>query len=481
MRETQKQFMSVFTENLFEMLEPKKTLVVGVPLHDRQDPRDFPTIFDPSWTHQKTTFLDTDLGDDTEFDLILGSIPLGLPKSKNWDLFFSYSKLLRNNGVGLFLVEPYGLTRNKKDISTEFLSLMETEFVYINGYINLPAGILEPCTSIQPILVMLSRNKSKLRLLNLSKVENYDERLRNFLGKAIGDKKTESLDLFSFRGFRSIEIANQIDNLKTRYKEYQSVSLINLSHNLVKGNQNREFEDNGNCIYIKLLGSNNNLHTHKDQLVGRVDNYFQLQLTEQINNGYLKIFFKSSLGQLILDYVMNSQFIPRLNRELLMLSDIPTPDLSVQLQVVETDRRLGILQNEIDGMKRQISINPLSSSTSSQIDEMLRISNRLSEGDHIKSLVLLGESKVLEFKQSFQYCFRSKQKQDYVEVSSLKTVVGFLNSDGGTLLIGVEDSGLFSGIELEREKFHKKSNDKFLLHIKDKLKTRIGQSFMDYI
>ena len=225
MRESQKQFMSIFTRSLFEILEPKKTLVIGVPLHDRQDPREFPTIFDPEWPHKKTNFLDTDFGDGTEYDLILGSIPLGLPKSKNWDLCFSYSKHLGNNGVGFFLVEPFGHTRYRKYKDTDFLSFMETESVYINGYINLPAGILEPCTSIQPVLVMLSRNKGKFRLLNLSKVENYDEILRNFLEKAIGNKKTEHLDLFSFRGFRSIEISNQIDNLKTRYKEYQSVSL----------------------------------------------------------------------------------------------------------------------------------------------------------------------------------------------------------------------------------------------------------------
>ena len=488
----QQQFMSIFTETLIKIMNPDKTLVVGVPLQDRPDSRDFPTIFQPKESHEVRTFFDTELGNGDEFDLILGSIPMGLrpnsvqksrmsSKYLNWDLFFTFSKHLKPDGFGLFLIEPYGFTKTGQNRHREFLQLMEKESVYVEGYINLPPKILEPCTTLQPLLVVLSRKKHHFKLLDLSQESGLEDRTQKFFKSNIGDENTSDVDVSSFRGFRVLEVARQINTLETRYKEYHSVPLQSLCQKTVRGNRDRDFEDTGNCIYFKLLGSNNNLHTRKDQLTGRTDNYLQLQLTDQIDNEYLRIFFKSSLGQLILDYVINSQMIPRVDPEMLMSSDIPVPDLSVQLQLVETDRRFEILQSEIEVMKRQISLNPQSSSTSSKIDEMLKISNSLSDGDRIKSLILQGESKFLEFKQTFQYCLRSKQKQDYVEVSSLKTIVGFLNSEGGSLLIGIEDSGLIIGVGLGREKFHKTSSDRFLLHLKDKLKSRIGQGFMGFI
>ena len=51
----------------------------------------------------------------------------------------------------------------------------------------------------------------------------------------------------------------------------------------------------------------------------------------------------------------------------------------------------------------------------------------------------------------------------------------FFNTNGGTLLIGITDRGFISGIDLEIEKFHMSSNDKFLKHFKNKFKERIGE------
>ena len=62
----------------------------------------------------------------------------------------------------------------------------------------------------------------------------------------------------------------------------------------------------------------------------------------------------------------------------------------------------------------------------------------------------------------------------------MKTIVAFLNSDGGTLLIGVADNQKIVGVEDEIEKFHK-DNDKFLLHLKNLIKRSIGQEFYTLI
>ena len=153
---------------------------------------------------------------------------------------------------------------------------------------------------------------------------------------------------------------------------------------------------------------------------------------------------------------------------------IPIPPKADRLAMLDARNSLTRLSAQIDQIQGEIVLNPLSAGLNEKVQQMLAIAAAQTEGDRLKSLILRGESKVLEFKQTFQRCIKSKQKEQHIETSALKTLVGFLNTDGGTLLIGVEDSGEILGVEVEREKHHKNSNDKFMLHITDKIKSRIG-------
>ena len=72
------------------------------------------------------------------------------------------------------------------------------------------------------------------------------------------------------------------------------------------------------------------------------------------------------------------------------------------------------------------------------------------------------------------------KKDKIIEKSSLKTVVAFLNTDGGSLLIGVDDNGNITGLREEMDKFHK-SEDKFLKHFKNSIKDKIGEDFYPFV
>ncbi len=65
----------------------------------------------------------------------------------------------------------------------------------------------------------------------------------------------------------------------------------------------------------------------------------------------------------------------------------------------------------------------------------------------VSELVKLGESYTLEFKSSWQWDVRQQQLLKSLRQSCLKTIAAFLNGDGGTLLIGVEDDGAILGIQ----------------------------------
>lgn len=66
----------------------------------------------------------------------------------------------------------------------------------------------------------------------------------------------------------------------------------------------------------------------------------------------------------------------------------------------------------------------------------------------ILELIQQGESTSLEFKQAFQYdANKPNRKNEALRFATLKTIAAFLNSEGGTLLLGVRDDGTIIGLE----------------------------------
>ena len=65
----------------------------------------------------------------------------------------------------------------------------------------------------------------------------------------------------------------------------------------------------------------------------------------------------------------------------------------------------------------------------------------------IKALIAQGESRTLEFKSSLQWDVHQQKQNTALRQNVLKTIAAFLNTDGGTLIIGVDDQGNILGIE----------------------------------
>ncbi len=78
------------------------------------------------------------------------------------------------------------------------------------------------------------------------------------------------------------------------------------------------------------------------------------------------------------------------------------------------------------------------------VQEQLQQANA---NDKVLQLIANGESKTVEFKSTLRYCLRQNSPQKYVEHSAIKNLAAFLNSEGGTLFIGVDDNGAILGLE----------------------------------
>ena len=431
--------------------------------------------------------------DNGPFDLVIGDIPINLnglhshiwknlntknSNSLSWELISQYSKLLANNGVGVFLIGPTGFFGSK---GQKFIEELKQIDVFIKGYINLPRNTLSN-TSIRPVLAIVGREECKLRIGELDSLLSVDDLLEELLDQTRTSKITRELpEEYVFRGFQDIEIKDKIERIESGYKDYKFIELSEFCKIRGLRTKKDKFENITNSIYIRKVNPDTGVVAELEDIEGGHFRYIQLILEENIRKEYIVVFLKSKLGGLLLKRCASSGTLSIIRVNDLLGTSFPIPNIGIQSQIVEVFDRLTYLEKQITDFKNEVSLNPESKGLLSKIDSMLEVAGSLTEGDRIKTLILQGESKSLEFKQTFQFCVRNNKKENYVEESCLKTIVGFLNTDGGTLLIGVEDSGVVLGIDKERLKLHKDSNDKFLLHLKDKIKSRIGSDFFTYI
>ncbi|MFA6295198.1 MAG: RNA-binding domain-containing protein [Candidatus Paceibacterota bacterium] len=112
------------------------------------------------------------------------------------------------------------------------------------------------------------------------------------------------------------------------------------------------------------------------------------------------------------------------------------------------------------------------------------IDNSLKKPIHSRSLQMFlkeGEGLFLEYKQTLRYDIRRECVSKDVERSVMKTIAGFMNADGGTLIIGVDDESKVTGLKNDYETLAKKNRDGFENHLNNLIKTMIGVKFANYI
>ena len=89
----------------------------------------------------------------------------------------------------------------------------------------------------------------------------------------------------------------------------------------------------------------------------------------------------------------------------------------------------------------------------------------------LEAVIAAGESDRVEFKSSLRTNLHTGKKDSKIEAAVIKTIAGFLNSDGGTLIVGVGDDGAPTGID--HDKFD--NEDKMNLHLTNLVNDKIGK------
>jgi hypothetical protein len=422
------------------------------------------------------------------FDFIVGDLPFGLnrvnsdlqikPKiNKNWNYAYKGLQKLSTEGLALFLMEPSILFSK---IGITYLKALENEGYFYIGVFDIKEKIYSLQSNFRPILIAFSKKRNNANELFVSELisENITDIVKNFILKKNSNNIETGIQVnkTNFESFNKYKINSQINTLKTQYKEYKyyKISEISLSVNITR----TSFESKENCIYIPKIGKSQIVSSLEDTKL-KHQNYFQIELNPVYAIAdYLKLFYKSQLGRLIINSLNTGSFIPNITKSVIAESVVAVPPIEEQKILVHTNKKLNNLQKTIDALQHELSLNPKNTDIIlEKVDCIQSPLKFLTQEDEVLSLIRKGEGKLIEFKETFSKNIRTNKKDKEIEKASLKNIVGFLNSAGGTLLIGVSDEGIVTGIEKD---FYK-TNDKYLLHFKNLVNSKIGSEFYPLI
>jgi hypothetical protein len=92
----------------------------------------------------------------------------------------------------------------------------------------------------------------------------------------------------------------------------------------------------------------------------------------------------------------------------------------------------------------------------------------------LQTLIAKGESANLEFKSSFRWDLRENKVNRVLEGVIMKTLAGYMNGVGGTLLIGVSDDGAILGLDSDYKTLKKQDRDGFEQALMTAIATKLG-------
>ena len=105
------------------------------------------------------------------------------------------------------------------------------------------------------------------------------------------------------------------------------------------------------------------------------------------------------------------------------------------------------------------------------------IFSRTDSPEEVIELIKKGEDDKTEFKSTLRVNLHTGEIDKKIEYATLKTISAFMNSKGGTLLLGVSNNGEIIG--LEKDRFE--NNDKLNLHLTNLIKEKIGKNQLSII
>jgi hypothetical protein len=307
--------------------------------------------------------------------------------------------------------------------------------------------------------------------------------------------------LIDFPGFNFWDFIRTSPKIESEFQNYEIKQLkdVAIEINILrpqKPNGLNEFEDKDNCIYIPLKNKKQiNVITDLLDAKDRDQDLCQVVIDqEKLSAEFLKFYFNSKYGQKFLEGSFATKISSKMGATLhkgdIKNLIITVPNKEQQQKVSNVSIKLQNVIQTLEEIKSKVTQNPLSSS-----DEMEQLDTMV-ESISSASWLIAEESKTHEYKSSMKKpypdypekqiidgketyiisgkkYFSHKQIHKLIQFTILKTIAAFLNTIGGTLVIGVkEKDNIKEVVGIEREGFG--SNDKYELHLNQIIENTFG-------
>ena len=444
-----------------------------------------------------------------------GRFSYGMPSENSGDLAFVQHMIASTNAEGMVgVVMPHGMLFRGASEKNIRQSILEDDL--LEAVIGLPAGLFYG-TSIPTCILIINKKKPKerkkkvlfidaansfesIRYMNKMKHEDIDlitDAYERFESKDTFSKVV-SLDDITVNDFNlnirlyvdNSPIVKEITKLLNHHEGFEQVSLHNKE--LVKSVKVARSCDGNeaiNTIYLRrsrpeLSPVLLNLEDESNKNVNYIEVVFH---KEKLINEYAKLFFESGLGRLILSHIPTGESIQMLQAKSVQGLKIPIPNIEMQKEVIKVASKLQLAKQQIDLFFLQLTTEPKQyRSIEENTDSMVYSLSTMSQNNYLKYLISLGETRNLEFKQSFFAnvdVIRSGAKivkDKDVQGEVIKDIASFMNSEGGTLLIGVNDKGKVTGVDFELRALKCKKMDNYFQELGAQLESRLGKNYHQY-
>ncbi len=284
-------------------------------------------------------------------------------------------------------------------------------------------------------------------------------------------------------------VSKEIKRLLKHHSEFHKYrfndSTLVKSISIIK---NMSSEDNKNVIYMHRVVSKNQVCLSLDCDENKLKDYFEIEFKgERLLKSYAQLYFQSKLGRLVLSHLPTGTSLPRISRDNIKSLEIPLPSILLQHEVVRVADKLDLARQQIDEFFSALTTEPKQYKLiEDNTDAMVYTLSSMSDAKHLKHLIALGETRQMEFKQSFFANvdkIRSEGKLERCKDAQgevIKDIASFMNTNGGTLLIGVNDKGKVTGVNLELKKLKFKKMDNYFQELEAQLESRLNKNYHQY-
>ncbi len=144
------------------------------------------------------------------------------------------------------------------------------------------------------------------------------------------------------------------------------------------------------------------------------------------------------ISQTLFNSITNGVGVNRISIEELKDLEIPIPEVTLQRQIVKSQKQITDTINELKTYRDTLVNNPKQvNDLNYKLEELknaIQVNNRI---DRIRNEISRGETLQVEFKRDFSSC----------EEKIIKTIYAFLNTEGGKIYIGVDNDGTICGLD----------------------------------